>query len=103
MGPRDLVHRDYSLLGSSGPRAAGSGVAWRSPRPEEDQMTLTRISSTLGAVALGGVLVASTYGASPGTAARPPAAPAHAPHQAVARDGFVAPAPHRYGANGMRM
>jgi len=64
-------------------------------------MTLTRITSTLGAVALGGVLVASTYGASPGTAARPPA---HAPHQAVARDhGFVAPAPHQYGANGMRM
>jgi len=67
-------------------------------------MTLTRITSTLGAVALGGVLVATTYGASPGTAARPPVAPAHAPHQTVARDhGFVAPAPHKYGANGMRM
>jgi hypothetical protein len=67
-------------------------------------MTLTRITSTLGAVALGGVLVATTYGASPGTAARPPAAPAQAPHQTVDRDhGFVAPMPHRYGANGMRM
>jgi hypothetical protein len=67
-------------------------------------MTLTRITSTLGAVALGGVLVASTYGASPGTAARSPAAPAHAPHHVVARDhGFVAPVPHKYGANGMRM
>jgi len=67
-------------------------------------MTLTRITSTLGAVALGGVLVATTYGASPGTAARPPAAPAQAPHQTVARDhGFVAPMPHKYGANGMRM
>jgi len=67
-------------------------------------MSLTRITSTLGAVALGGVLVASTYGASPGTAARPPAAPAHAPHRAVAHDhGFTAPAPHKYGANGMRM
>lgn len=65
-------------------------------------MTLTRITSTLGAVALGGVLVASTYGASPGTAARPPAAPAHAAHHAVAH-GFVAPVPHAYGANGMRM
>ena len=64
-------------------------------------MTLTRITSTLGAVALGGVLVASTYGAQ---AARPPAAPAHAPQHGIARDaGFVAPAPHKYGANGMRM
>jgi hypothetical protein len=67
-------------------------------------MMLTRITSTLGAVALGGVLVASTYGASPVTAARQPAAPAHAAHHAVARDhGFVAPAAHKYGANGMRM
>jgi hypothetical protein len=64
-------------------------------------MTLTRITSMLGAVALGGVLVASTYGAQ---AARPPAAPAHAPHHAVAHDtGFVPPVPHKYGANGMRM
>lgn len=67
-------------------------------------MTLTRITSMLGAVALGGVLVASAYGASPGTAAHPPAAPQHSSHQAVARDhGFSAPVPHRYGANGMRM
>jgi hypothetical protein len=64
-------------------------------------MTLTRITSVLGAVALGGVLVASTYGAQ---AARPPAAPAHAPHHSTARDGrYVAPVPHAYGANGMRM
>jgi hypothetical protein len=64
-------------------------------------MRLNRITSTFAAVALGGVLVASTYGASPGTAARPPA---HAPGASVSRDhGFVAPAPHRYGANGMRM
>jgi len=62
---------------------------------------LTRTMSTLGAVALGGVLVASTYGASADTAARPPAS---APHHSVARDhGFVAPVPHKYGANGMRM
>ena len=67
-------------------------------------MTLTRITSVLGAVAFGGVLVASTYGASPGTAARPPSAPTHAAHHVVAHShGFVAPVPHRYGANGMRM
>jgi hypothetical protein len=65
---------------------------------------LTRITSTLGAMALGGVLVASTYGASPGTAARQPVAPAHVAHHAVARGhAFVAPAPHRYAANGMPM
>jgi hypothetical protein len=62
---------------------------------------LTRITSTLGAVALGGVLVATTYGASPGTAAK---APASAHHHSAARDhGFVAPVAHKYGANGMRM
>ena len=65
---------------------------------------LTRITSTLGAVALGGVLVASTYGASPGTAARLPVAPSPAAHHTVVRDhGFVAPVAHKYGANGMRM
>jgi hypothetical protein len=64
-------------------------------------MTLTRITSTLGAMALGGVLVASTYGAQ---AAGPSVVPARAPHHGVARDaGFVAPMPHKYGANGMRM
>jgi len=64
-------------------------------------MTLTRITSMLGAVALGGVLVASTYGAQ---AARPPTAPANAPHHDLTHDtGFVPPVPHKYGANGMRM
>jgi hypothetical protein len=67
-------------------------------------MSLTRITSTLGAGAVGAVLVASTYGASPGTAARPPDATTHASHQTVARDhGFTAPVLHKYGANGMRM
>jgi hypothetical protein len=64
-------------------------------------MTLTRITSVLGAVALGGVLVASTYGAQ---AARPsaPDHPAHA--RTVDSTGhFQAPVPHKYGANGMRM
>ncbi len=67
-------------------------------------MTLTRITSTLGAVALGGVLVASTYGAQ---AAGPQVAPdrgAHARHGHVTvADHFQAPVPHKYGSNGMRM
>jgi hypothetical protein len=62
---------------------------------------LTRITSTVAAVVLGGVLVASTYGASPGTAARLPGATAH--HTVVRDHGFIAPMVHRYGANGMRM
>lgn len=64
-------------------------------------MTLTRITSALGAVVLGGVLVASSYDAH---AAGPPAAPTHAHHgRAHAPDRFQAPAPHKYGSNGMRM
>jgi hypothetical protein len=67
-------------------------------------MTLTRITSVLGALALGGVLVASTAGAQ---AARSPAAPASAVGQhrhAAERTGhFVPPVVHKYGANGMRM
>ncbi len=70
-------------------------------------MTLTRMTSVLGAVALGGVLVASTYGAQ---AARPPSAPdratlSHHGHHSrtLPVDHFQAPAPHKYGANGMRM
>jgi len=68
-------------------------------------MTLTRITSTLGAVALGGVLVASTYGAQ---AARPPASPdgsGHGQHSRMADQNghFQAPAAHKYGKNGMRM
>jgi hypothetical protein len=66
-------------------------------------MTLTRITSTLGAVVLGGVLVASTYGAQ---AAGPQVAPTHTQsqhHGVVASGHFEAPVPHKYGANGMRM
>jgi hypothetical protein len=65
-------------------------------------MKLTRISTTLGAVALGGVLVATTYGAQ---AARPPTHQARGSvHVASARfDHFVAPVPHRYRADGLRM
>jgi len=64
-------------------------------------MTLSRITSTLGAVALGAVLVGSTYGASPVTAARAAVHPSH--HSVVHDSGFVPPIPHKYGANGMRM
>jgi hypothetical protein len=68
-------------------------------------MTLTRITSTLGAVALGGILVASTYGAQ---AARAPAEPdgsGHGQHARVAETSshFQAPVPHKYGKDGMRM
>jgi hypothetical protein len=68
-------------------------------------MRLPRIPSVLGAVALGGLLVASTYGAQ---AARTPSAPTGSSHTHQSRtvrhaDHFQAPVPHRYGANGMRM
>ncbi|MGC4111585.1 MAG: hypothetical protein QM747_14430 [Nocardioides sp.] len=64
---------------------------------------LTRITSTLAAVALGGVVVASTYGAQAGSAATPHRD--HARHARLAHvvDHFQAPVPHKYGANGMRM
>jgi len=66
-------------------------------------MTLTRITSVLGAVALGGVLVASNTGAQ---AARGPATPDGAAHHSRLADRtghFVAPIPHKYGPNGMRL
>lgn len=67
-------------------------------------MTLTRITSTFAAVALGGVVVASTYGAPAAGSAVPHRDRTH-PHAQVGRgtDHFHAPVPHRYGANGMRM
>jgi hypothetical protein len=67
-------------------------------------MTLTRITSMLGAVALGGILVASTNGAQ---AARAPApdrtGEAQHTQQTDTTGHFQAPKPHKYGANGMRM
>lgn len=68
-------------------------------------MTLSRITSTLGAVALGGALVATTYGAQ---AARAPATPTHSGHGQHSRlarttGHYQAPMPHKYGPNGMRM
>jgi hypothetical protein len=66
-------------------------------------MTLSRITSTLAAVALGGVVVASTYGAqAAGSSAAPDRTGAH--HSRVAEaDHFRAPVTHRYGPNGMRL
>jgi hypothetical protein len=68
-------------------------------------MALTRITSILGAMALGGVLVASTYGAE---AARAPASPDRSgdgQHSRMSEQTghFEAPVPHKYGKNGMRM
>jgi hypothetical protein len=68
-------------------------------------MTLTRITSTVGAVALGGVLVASTYG---GSAVGSATAPDHVRQGLHSRvvdtsDHFLPPVAHKYGANGMRM
>jgi hypothetical protein len=67
-------------------------------------MTLTRITSVLGAVVLGGALAGSTYGAQ---AANPSVSPDRSGHHHSRLDHgsghFQAPAPHKYGANGMRM
>jgi hypothetical protein len=66
-------------------------------------MTLSRITSTLAAVALGGVVVASTYGAPAAGSSAPP--PPHRAHHAriASADHFRAPVTHKYGPNGMRL
>ena len=71
---------------------------------------LTRITSTLAAVALGGVVVASTYTAPAVGSAAPHRDHSHhhgvpqvAPGVGRGVDHFQAPVPHRYGSNGMRM
>lgn len=65
---------------------------------------LTRIFAIVGAILLGGILVASTYGAQ---AARPQAPAHHARltgHVTNAGpDRFVAPVPHKYRSDGLRM
>lgn len=66
-------------------------------------MTLTRIRSVIGAVALGGVLVASTYSAEAARAPDSPDRSAHHGRVAEQTGHFQAPVPHKYGANGMRM
>ena len=59
-------------------------------------MPLTRITSALGAVALGAVLVASTNTAgAAGTTGRPQRPAGHTGHTGV-HDRFVAPAPHAF-------
>ncbi|HEX4472288.1 MAG TPA: hypothetical protein VH085_09980 [Nocardioides sp.] len=66
-------------------------------------MTLSRITSTFAAVALGGVVVASTYGATAaGSSSAPERGGGHQSRVAVA-DHFRAPVTHKYGANGMRL
>ncbi|HEX3929914.1 MAG TPA: hypothetical protein VHW64_04380 [Nocardioides sp.] len=66
-------------------------------------MTLSRITSTFAAVALGGVVVASTYGAQAAGTVATSHDRAHHAQLVRAADHFQAPAPHKYGANGMRM
>jgi hypothetical protein len=56
-------------------------------------MLLTRITATLGAVALGGVLVASTTTAGASAPVHPPRP---APERTVVHDRFVPPTPHRF-------
>ena len=64
-------------------------------------MTRRLLMLPVGAVALAAALVSSTYGAQ----AAAPTGPSHAGRtQAThATYRFEAPAPHKYGANGMRM
>jgi hypothetical protein len=67
-------------------------------------MTLTRITSILGAAALGGVLVASTYGAQAAWAPTSPDRAGHHHSRMAAPTGhFQPPMLHKYGKNGMRM
>jgi hypothetical protein len=62
-------------------------------------MSLRRIAQSLAVVAIAGVLAGSTYDAGATTASGHHRVAAHHLRDA----GFVAPVPHRYGSNGMRM
>jgi hypothetical protein len=62
-------------------------------------MSLRRIAQSVSVIAITGLLAGSTYVAGASTAAGPHHGSVRHAHQA----GFVAPVPHRYGANGMRM
>jgi hypothetical protein len=66
-------------------------------------MTLTRIASMLGAVALGGVLVASNHGAQAARAPTPHDRAGQHSRPASQTGHFQAPMVHKYGANGMRL
>jgi hypothetical protein len=67
-------------------------------------MSFVRISHTLAVTAIAGALALTAYSAQAGSASAPAV---HSGHHAAAhpvRDAaFVAPVPHKYGANGMRM
>jgi hypothetical protein len=62
-------------------------------------MSLRRIARSLSVVALAGLLAGSTYVAGASTAS----GPRHGSARHLHETGFVAPVPHKYGANGMRM
>lgn len=62
-------------------------------------MSLRLIVRSLSVVAVAGVLAGSSYVAGASTAS----GPHHGSARHLHETGFVAPVPHRYGANGMRM
>jgi hypothetical protein len=62
-------------------------------------MTLRRIAQSLSVVAVAGLLAGSTYVAGASTAS----GSHHRPVRHLHETGFVAPTPHKYGSNGMRM
>jgi hypothetical protein len=69
---------------------------------------LTRISSILGAAAVGGIVLATAYAApaaAPAPAHHAPASQAHlATHlTAMKHYRFIPPVPHKYRADGLRM
>jgi hypothetical protein len=67
-------------------------------------MSIVRISHALAVTAITGVLALTAYSAQAGGAAAPALHPGHHAAAHPVRDtAFVAPTPHKYGANGMRM
>lgn len=67
-------------------------------------MSLVRVSHLLAVSVIAGVLALTAYGAQEGSAAAPAVTPSqHGTAHRVRDAAFVAPAPHRYGADGMRM
>ena len=70
------------------------------------RIPVQRIASTLAALAFGGVVVATTYGAQAvgSTSAPQRVGHSHSSHSRVADIGhFEAPVTHKYGPNGMRL
>jgi hypothetical protein len=62
-------------------------------------MSLRRIAQSLSVVAVAGLLAGSTYVAGASTASGSHHGAGRHQHETA----FVAPVPHKYGANGMRM